>query len=235
MLARGLHAPNQVAAARRLAPLVRAADEVWVVAATADHGLAAARSGRPYACWVGTSLGDEWRGRRRGLSRSRRRMLSVSLLGLRRLEREVLQRSTRVFATSEASRAAIEPALDGRPIEILPIPVDTRRFTPASEAVWTAGIGPADDRLRGTRGRPPEEHRAPTRRLRPRAARTSHCAAPARRHAAPTTRAPAGRGSRERSRRSPRTFATRRSSPSRRGRKASASWWRKPFPAGSRS
>ena len=153
MLARGLHAANQVAAARRLAPLVGEADEVWVVAATADHGLPAARSGRPYACWVGTSRDDEWRGQRRGLSRSRRRMLSVSLLGLRRLEREVLQRSTCVFATSEASRATIEPALDGRQIEILPIPVDTQQFTPASEAVWEAGweqptivfVGRADD------------------------------------------------------------------------------------------
>jgi glycosyltransferase involved in cell wall biosynthesis len=153
MLARGLHSPNQVVAARRLAPRLRAAQAVWVVAATADHGLAAARSGRSYTCWVGTSLDDEFRGRGYGLSRSQRWMTAVSALGLRRLEREVLQRSSRLFATTESSRAAVEEAAGGAVVGLLPIPVDLERFTAASDAAWTAGlerptivfVGRADD------------------------------------------------------------------------------------------
>ncbi len=146
---------RQVRGARRLAPRLRAPRSVWVAATLATHGLAAARSGRAYGCWIGTSLDDEWKARGPGLDRARRLAQDVNAPLLRRIERQVLTRQARVYATSPSSRAAIATAagLDESDIPILPIPVDTVRLTPEADAAWLARlespelvfIGRADD------------------------------------------------------------------------------------------
>jgi glycosyltransferase involved in cell wall biosynthesis len=135
-----LDAGNQFLGGIRLAPRLHAARSVWVVSTTATHGYAALRSGRPYACWIGTGLADEWAGRRPGLRASRRFAIHVNAPVLRRLERAVLRGADRVFATSPWSRASVARAagLDESGVGILPIPVDLERFSPAADHEWLA-------------------------------------------------------------------------------------------------
>src|SRR5439155_5385953 len=104
---RRLDAGNQLAAGAGLAPRLRGARSVWVVGSLAPYGYPAVRSGRPYACWLGTGTGEEWAARRPGLPASRRLALRVNAPVLRRLERRVLQRATHVYATSPWSRASL--------------------------------------------------------------------------------------------------------------------------------
>jgi glycosyltransferase involved in cell wall biosynthesis len=102
-------------------------DELWVVAGAAAHGYAALRSGRPYSCWIATSLADENRGRIPGLSPSRRLAALVNAPVLEHLERRVLRGARHLLAISEASRRSLAAAA-AVPLErvaILPIPVDT--------------------------------------------------------------------------------------------------------------
>jgi phosphatidylinositol alpha-mannosyltransferase len=138
----GLDGVNQLVAAHRIAPKLRAARSVWAVTTVASHGYAAALSGRRYGVWCGTSLADEWAARRPGLPASRRVALSVSARTLRKLERETLQRATRVYATSPASRAAVAEAggLDPQHVGLLPIPVDTARLSPGPDTAWRDGL-----------------------------------------------------------------------------------------------
>lgn len=150
-----LDAANQLAAGLRLAPRLRHARSVWVVSTTAAHGYAALRSGRPYACWIGTGLADEWAGRRPGLPASRRLAIRANAPVLRRLERRVLQGATHVYATSPWSRASVARAggISEERVGILPIPVDLDDFTPAPDDAWRrtiadpvlAFVGRADD------------------------------------------------------------------------------------------
>lgn len=139
----------QLAAAQRLAPLVRPSRSLWVVAAAAAHGAAAPRSGRRYACWIGTALEAEWASRAAGLPRSRRLALRANAPILRRLERDVLRGATAVYATSPASRAGLaEPAgLVPERVRILPIPVDVVRFAPGAPPAGPnlVFVGRADD------------------------------------------------------------------------------------------
>jgi glycosyltransferase involved in cell wall biosynthesis len=139
---RRLDGGNQLAAAAALAAQAREARSLWVVSPTAPYGHAAVRSGRPYACWLGTSLASEWAARRPGLPRSRRLALRVNAPVLARLERAVVRGATRVFATSAASRRALAAAggLDERSVAILPIPVDLERFSPLPDDEWRAGV-----------------------------------------------------------------------------------------------
>jgi glycosyltransferase involved in cell wall biosynthesis len=158
---RRIDAANQLAAGVRLAPRVRDARSVWVVSTTAAHGYAALRSGRSYACWIGTSLADEWAGRRPGLPASRRLALQVNAPVLSRLERRVLRGAARVYATSPSSRSSVVRAghLTEEGVGILPIPVDLDSFTPAPEAEWRqtldapvlAFVGRADDSRKNVR------------------------------------------------------------------------------------
>jgi glycosyltransferase involved in cell wall biosynthesis len=136
----GLDGVNQLAAARRAAPALRAAGSVWVVSTAASHGYGAALSGRSYGVWAGTALEDEWSARRDGLSRPHRIALALSARTLRRIERETLRRATRVYATSPASCAAVAAAagLDVADVLELRIPVDTTAFTPVPDARWRA-------------------------------------------------------------------------------------------------
>lgn len=129
---------RQLRWANRLAPDLREPRSLWVAATLATHGLAAARCGRPFGCWIGTSLVDEWNARAVGLDRCRKLAQDVNAPLLRRLERRVLERAARVYATSPSSRAAVASAggIDERDVSILPIPVDVNRFTPEADAAW---------------------------------------------------------------------------------------------------
>ena len=127
---------------RALMPAVREADSLWVVAALATHGYAAARSGRPYACWIATSLADENRGRLRGLPAARRLAAHVNAPLLSRLERAVLRGATQVYGISPASRRSLAAAA-GIPedrVGVLPLPVDVERFSPETDEVWLNGL-----------------------------------------------------------------------------------------------
>jgi glycosyltransferase involved in cell wall biosynthesis len=148
-------AANQLAAGRRLAPRLRDAQSVWVVATTASHGYAALRSGRPYSCWIATGLADEWAGRRPGLERSRRLAIRVNAPVLGALERRVLRGATRVYGISPWSARSVARAggLPEGDVGVLPIPVDLDNLTPAPDEEWRASlerpvlayVGRADD------------------------------------------------------------------------------------------
>jgi glycosyltransferase involved in cell wall biosynthesis len=127
---------------RALVPAVRAARTVWVAGPLALHGWAAARAGRPYACWAGTSLAAENAGRLPGLPRSRRLAARVNAPALAALERRVLRNAARVYATSPASRAAVARAggLDPARVGILPLPVDLDAFAPLADDEWAARL-----------------------------------------------------------------------------------------------
>ena len=158
---RPLDAGNVLAAARRIAPHLREARSVWVVTTAGAYGFPAALSGRPYSCWIGTGLADEWAGRRPGLRLSRRAALRVNAPILRRLERRVLRGAERVYATSPWSRSSIARAggLAEDEVGILPIPVDVDHFTPAPDEAWRrtldepvlAFVGRADDPRKNVR------------------------------------------------------------------------------------
>jgi glycosyltransferase involved in cell wall biosynthesis len=144
-----------VRGSRALVQQIREAHDVWVVATVASHGFAAARSGRPYACWLATSLTSENRGRAPGLRLSRRAALHVNAPLLRRLEREVLTQATALYAISDSSRLDIAAAADIGPdgVGVIPIPVDVDSFVPEDDERWLARlerpviafVGRADD------------------------------------------------------------------------------------------
>jgi glycosyltransferase involved in cell wall biosynthesis len=133
---------HQTVDARRLVPHLRPARSVWVVSTTASYGYPAARSGRPYACWIGTALADEHEARRRGLPPARRLALAANAPVLRQLERTVLRGAARVYATTPATvdRLAAVAGLDAGAVGVLPIPVDAARFSPLPDDVWLAGL-----------------------------------------------------------------------------------------------
>ncbi len=139
---RPVDAANQVAFGRKVAPLLRDADDVWIVATSASTGYGAALSGRPYSAWIVTGHEDEWAGRRRGLRASRRLALRANAPVLRRLERAALQGATRVYSTSPYGSESVARAgrLDEGAVGILPLPVDLDRFTPAPDEDWQATL-----------------------------------------------------------------------------------------------
>jgi glycosyltransferase involved in cell wall biosynthesis len=132
----------QVAQSRRIARAVREASSAWVVAAAAPYGYGASRSGKPYAAWIGTSLGDEWAARRPHLDRARRVALALNAPLLRRLERHVLLGATRLFATTPSSRDGLAAAAAVAPeqIGILPIPVDLELYAAEPDESWLARL-----------------------------------------------------------------------------------------------
>jgi glycosyltransferase involved in cell wall biosynthesis len=132
-----------VRGSRALVQQIREAHDVWVVATVASHGLAAARSGRPYACWLATSLTSENRGRAQGLRLSRRAALHVNAPFVGRLEREVLAGASAVYAIGPSSRDEIAEAagIDPARVGIIPIPVDTDAFTPEDDEQWLERLG----------------------------------------------------------------------------------------------
>jgi glycosyltransferase involved in cell wall biosynthesis len=138
-----LHALSLLAAGVRIAPsLRRLGGAQWAVAAVAPYGLAAARSGRPYACWVATGLEDEWRSRHAGLPRSRRLALRANAPVLLRLERTVLRRAEAVYGISPASARSLAEAggLAAGGVGVLPIPVALDELRPEPEEAWRATL-----------------------------------------------------------------------------------------------
>lgn len=137
---RPFDAANQVAFGREVAPRIRDARNVWVVATSASAGYGAALSGQPYSAWLATGHEDEWAGRRPGLRASRRLAIRVNAPALRRLERQVLAGARRVYGISPASARSVARAggLDEGAVGVLPIPVDPDRFTPSPE--WEATL-----------------------------------------------------------------------------------------------
>ena len=126
-----VEAARLVLGSRRLAPRLRDARSLWVVAAAAPHGYAAPLSGRPYVCWIGTGLDDELRVQRPRVAPRRRVALALNTRPLLRLERAVLRGAARVYAAT-ASTAAELGAAGASDVAILPIPVDVERFAPAA-------------------------------------------------------------------------------------------------------
>lgn len=131
---------NQLSASVRLANDVRAAESAWVVAAAGSYGGAAAGAGRPYACWIATSLDDEWRARVDRLKPARRIAHAVNAPVLRRLERRVLEQADAVYGISPASRDALASAGRRDDVGVLPIPVDVERFRPGPDDIWESGL-----------------------------------------------------------------------------------------------
>jgi glycosyltransferase involved in cell wall biosynthesis len=131
---------NQIRSARALAGPARDAKSLWVVAAAASYGAAAPHSRRPYACWIATSLDDEWRGRVSGLSGTRRIAHAVNAPALRRIERRVLADATAVYGISPASRDSLARAAVRTDVGVLPLPVDLVRFSPEPDEDWQARL-----------------------------------------------------------------------------------------------
>jgi glycosyltransferase involved in cell wall biosynthesis len=127
-------------AGRRLRKRVQKARSTWVVATVASHGYAATLARRGYACWIGTSLDDEWSGRRCGLGRARRAALAASAPALLRLERRVLRGASRVYATSPHSRETVAAAGGRTDVGILPIPVDVASLVPVPDDRWRKAL-----------------------------------------------------------------------------------------------
>lgn len=147
--ARGLRPPfrrldplNQLWGARRLVPELRSSRSLWVVAATAQYGFGAAVSGRPYACWVATTLADEWRRQMTALPPSRRLARHVNGQPLQALERAVLRRAAAVYVISPAARAAVASAAGLPPdrVSVIPLPVDLDTFVPISDEQYLEGL-----------------------------------------------------------------------------------------------
>jgi len=150
---RRVEALRQLAAARELEPAAREARSLWVATSLAQNGGAAPRSGRPYGCWIGTTIGAEWAGRSPGLSPSHRLAAGASRPVLERIERRVLAGAAALYATSPASLAEVAAASGRDDVGVLPIPIDADRFTPASDEKWREAlaapvlvfVGRADD------------------------------------------------------------------------------------------
>jgi glycosyltransferase involved in cell wall biosynthesis len=138
-----------------IAPRVRDARSVFVCTTVASYGYGAALSRRPYGCWVGTSLGDEWRARGPALDRARRIALRAGAPALLTCERSTLRRAHFVWAISPAARDAVARAgrLPAERVRVVRIPVDSRRFSPLADEEWRRGleqprlvfVGRADD------------------------------------------------------------------------------------------
>jgi glycosyltransferase involved in cell wall biosynthesis len=104
----------------------------------AANGAAAPRADRSYDCWIATTIDAEWSGRAAGMGRAHRAAAALSLPILRHLERSVLRRARRVFATSAATRDLLAEVIgiDAEEIPILRIPIDTEAFTPEDDDSW---------------------------------------------------------------------------------------------------
>jgi glycosyltransferase involved in cell wall biosynthesis len=142
-------------AARRLTRVARDARSLWVVSTVAYYGSAAPLAGRPYACWIGTTVDPEWEARRGGLSALRRATAAASIGVLRRIESRVLRGATRLYATSPATRANLArvAGIDAEEVRLLRLPVDSERYVLPPEDDWQSAlrhptivfVGRADD------------------------------------------------------------------------------------------
>jgi glycosyltransferase involved in cell wall biosynthesis len=151
----GLDAVNVVAASAVIGRQIRHESSAFVCAAVASHGFGAVVARRPFACWVATTLVDEWAAQLHGLPRSRRLARRAGGPLLRSLERSTLRRAAVVWATSPAARTLVAEAggLRAEQVRHVPIPIDTNTFTPMPDAEWQTAlerpelifVGRADD------------------------------------------------------------------------------------------
>ena len=133
---------NQLAGGERVARAVRRSSFVCVVASTAYCGWGALRSGRPYGCLLATDLASEAVSRRPHLPASRRITATVSEPALRRMEGAVARRANAVATISPSSRRGIAETagLAEDEISLVPIPIDSSRFSPLGRSAWEAGL-----------------------------------------------------------------------------------------------
>src|SRR5438105_5069095 len=133
-----LDALNQLVVGERIARRVDGAPFAWVVAASAPYGWGAYRSGRPYGCWLATSLHDEWAARGSRLPFSRRIALACNRPALVRIERAVVRRAAVVATISERSRRELARATGVTVERILvwPVPIDLASLPPVDDARW---------------------------------------------------------------------------------------------------
>jgi glycosyltransferase involved in cell wall biosynthesis len=115
---------------------VPASRSLWVVSTHASDGYPASSTGRPYSCWIGTTVESEWRGRRAAMKPLRRAAASLSVSSLRKLERRVLTRAQSIYAISAAARDVVAAAAGRDDVGILHIPIDVAQFTPARDTEW---------------------------------------------------------------------------------------------------
>jgi glycosyltransferase involved in cell wall biosynthesis len=138
-----IEAVRQLRSGWRYAARARSAKSVWVAATIATNGFAAVRSGRPYRCWIGTTLADEWAARAHGLDPARKLAHRLNAPPLRAIERSVLRGAERVYTISQSASAAVAAAagLDEEAVGVLPIPVDIDRFAPEPDERWLQRLG----------------------------------------------------------------------------------------------
>jgi glycosyltransferase involved in cell wall biosynthesis len=151
----GVEIVNVLAAGAMIAPRIREARARFVCAAVASNGIGAVLARKPFGCWISTSLADEARSRAAGLDRSRRVAHAASAPGLRLLERLTLREARLRWTISPASRDALAAAsgIPASEIRVVPIPIDSQRFTPLPDDEWERGldapelifVGRADD------------------------------------------------------------------------------------------
>jgi glycosyltransferase involved in cell wall biosynthesis len=136
----GIDSLNQLWSGWRLAGQARRATSLWVVAAAASYGVAALRANRPYACWIATSVEEEWGTRADKLSNARRVAHAANAPLLLRLERDVLVGATAVFGISPSSRDGLARAGRRSDVGVLPIPIDLEHFSPEPDDQWQARL-----------------------------------------------------------------------------------------------
>ena len=125
-------------AATRIGKRVSGAGACFVCAPTASYGYGAVLSRRPYACWAGTTVDEEWSGRRHGLDRLRRTAHGLGAPVAHRLESSTLSHARVLWAISDATRRALAAVADRREqeVRVVPIPVDAQHFTPLPDEEW---------------------------------------------------------------------------------------------------
>jgi glycosyltransferase involved in cell wall biosynthesis len=134
----GVDIVNVAASAAVISRRLGEARTLLVCAATASNGLGAALTGRPYGCWISTTLAEEGRSRAGGLPLSRRVATGLSAPGLRLLERRTLRDARVRWTISAASRQAVAEAagIPEETIRVVSIPVDTEQFAPLGDQAW---------------------------------------------------------------------------------------------------
>jgi glycosyltransferase involved in cell wall biosynthesis len=129
-------------AAPRVADRLRRAKTCFVCAPAASYGYGAALSRRPFGCWAGTTVDDEWAARRNGVDGLRRTARGLGAPVMHRLERETLRRARVLWAISAAAQRSLAE-LAGVPeerIRVVHIPVDADRFSPLPDDEWLCGL-----------------------------------------------------------------------------------------------
>jgi glycosyltransferase involved in cell wall biosynthesis len=129
-------------AAPRVADRLRRAKACFVCAPAASYGYGAVLSRRPYACWAGTTVDDEWAARRDGVDGLRRAAHAAGTPVVHRLERETLRRARVLWAISPAARRSLAGVarVPEERIRVVRIPVDSERFSPLADDEWGRGL-----------------------------------------------------------------------------------------------